>query len=84
MSKITISTVLTIIRIVLTLGEKLVRLIYTIIDICDDGIVNFSFDKPAWYDSLVRVIGNIQESLRDICDVSNELSGVILSEKKDE
>lgn len=82
MSKITLSAILTIIRIVLTLGEKLVRGIYTIVDICDDGIVNSSVDKPVWYDSLIRVIGNIELSLHDISNVADQISGVASPEKK--
>lgn len=82
MSKITISAILTIIRIVLTLGEKLIRGLYMIIDICDDGVINSSIPKPEWYEKVVSVISNIEFALHSVSEVSDELSG--LSVKKPE
>lgn len=74
MSKITLSTILTLVRIILSFGEKVVRLIYSIVDICDDGIINGSVDKPAWYDQLIRIINNIEMSFRELGEVSDEIS----------
>lgn len=76
MSKITISAILTIIRILFTLGEKLVRGLYMILDICDDGIVNLSVPRPTWYETVVRTINNVELALHDISNVSDELSGI--------
>lgn len=74
MSKITISAILTIIRIALSLGEKLVRSYYTILDIVDDGIVNASVAKPDWYDKVVSAIANIEHGLQSLSDVSDILT----------
>lgn len=74
MSKITISAILTIIRIALSLGEKLVRSYYTILDIVDDGIVNASVSKPDWYDKVVSAIANIEHGLQSLSDVSDILT----------
>lgn len=76
MSKITISAILTIIRIILTLGEKLVRSLYTILDICDDGMINSSIPKPSWYEKVVRTINNVELALHDVSDISDDLSGL--------
>lgn len=74
MSKITISAILTIIRIALSLGEKLVRAIYMVLDIVDDGIVNNSVQKPDWYERVVSAISNIEFALRSVSGVADSLS----------
>lgn len=74
MSKITISAILTIIRIILSLGEKIVRLIYSILDVVDDGIINNSVPKPEWYEKVVSAISNIEFALHSISDVGDVLS----------
>lgn len=66
--------ILGLLRIILTFGEKVLRLIYTIIDICDDGIINGSADKPIWYDRLISIIGNIETAFRDLGSVSDEIT----------
>ena len=69
MSKITLSAVLTLIRLAIVLLGKGVRLVYSVIDLCDDGIVNQSAEKPAWYEHAVRVISLLE-------DASSSLSGI--------
>lgn len=80
MSKITLSAVLTIIRIVLTLGEKIVRSLYTVLDICDDGVINDSIQRPEWYESVVRIINNLELALKDVGSVSDQMRNGILEE----
>lgn len=80
MSKITLSAVLTIIRIVLTLGEKIVRSLYTVLDICDDGVINDSIQRPEWYDVVVRTINNLELALKDVGSVSDQMRDGILKE----
>lgn len=74
MSKITISAILTIIRIALTIGEKLIRSFYMVLDIVDDGTVNDSVPRPDWYEKVVSSISNIEFALRNISDVADNLS----------
>lgn len=73
MSKVTLSAILTIVRIALSLGEKLVRAIYTIVDICDDSIINGSVPKPDWYADLLRVINNLEAALQDLGGLSDKV-----------
>ena len=40
MSKITINTILAVLRLVMTLVAKCIRLVYSIMDIVDDGCIN--------------------------------------------
>lgn len=73
MSKVTLSAILTIVRIALSLGEKLVRSIYTIVDICDDSVINNSVPKPDWYSDLIRIINNLQLALQDLGGLSDKV-----------
>lgn len=73
MSKITLSAILTIIRLVIVLVNKGVRLVYSIIDLCDDGIINQSAEKPAWYDRALQVINSLEESASCLNDIENEI-----------
>lgn len=74
MSKITLSAILTILRVVLTLGEKILRTVYTILDIVDDGVINASVSRPEWYDKVVCAIGNIERALSSLTSVQDELT----------
>lgn len=73
MSKITLSAILTLIRLVIVLVNKGVRLVYAIIDLCDDGIVNQSVEKPAWYDKAVAIIGVLEESVSSLSSIEDEI-----------
>jgi len=73
MSKITLSAILTIIRVVLTLGERILRSTYSILDIVDDGVINNSVERPEWYTKLVSAISNIEHAMETISKVSDEI-----------
>lgn len=73
MSKITLSAILTIIRVVLTLGERILRSTYSILDIVDDGVINNSVERPEWYAKLVAAISNIEHAMETITSVSDEI-----------
>lgn len=73
MSKITLSAVLTLLRLVIVLVNKGVRLVYSIIDLCDDGMINQSADKPSWYDRAVSVIGALEESATSLSAIEDEI-----------
>lgn len=74
MSKITLSAILTLIRLVIVLLSKGARLIYSVIDLCDDGIINQSAQKPAWYDRVISVIGSIEESAAALSSIEDEIT----------
>lgn len=74
MSRITLSAILTLIRLVIVLLGKGVRLVYSIIDLCDDGIINQSAQKPAWYDKAVSVIGALEDSASTLSSIEDEIA----------
>lgn len=73
MSKITLSAICTLIRLAVVLLGKGIRLVYSIIDLCDDGIVNQSADKPTWYDKVVSIIGALEDALSSLSSVEDEI-----------
>lgn len=73
MSKITLSAILALIRLGIVLIGKGVRLVYTIIDLCDDGIVNQSAEKPAWYERAIQVINSLEESVHVLSSIEDEI-----------
>lgn len=73
MSKITLSAVLTLLRLVICTINKGVRLVYSIVDLCDDGILNQSAEKPAWYDRACSVINALEESAHTLSIIEDEI-----------
>lgn len=73
MSKITLSAVLTLLRLVICTINKGVRLVYAVIDLCDDGMLNQSAQKPAWYDRAVSVIGSLEEAAHSLSSIEDEI-----------
>lgn len=73
MSKITLSAILTLIRLVIVLIGKGIRLVYSIIDLCDDGIINQSAEKPIWYDKAISVISSLEESAAALSSIEDEI-----------
>lgn len=73
MSKITLSAVLTLLRLCIVLVNKGVRLVYSIIDLCDDGVINQSAEKPSWYDRALSVIGALEESATSLSSIEDEI-----------
>lgn len=74
MSKITLSAILTILRLVLVLGEKVVRSVYTIIDLVDDGVQNASAPRPEWYDVLLRSINSLELVFSDLSGIPDSVT----------
>lgn len=60
MSKITINAVLTVLRLVVAFLGKCVRLLYTVIDLVDDGCINASVSRPDWVITLASVIDTLE------------------------
>lgn len=73
MSKITISAVLTCLRLVIGFVSKVIRLIYTIIDLVDDGCINASVARPDWMDVLVRAIDSLENLGTSLSDVEDTI-----------
>lgn len=73
MSKITLSAILTLIRLGIVLIGKGVRLVYTIIDLVDDGVVNQSAEKPSWYDKAVSIIGSLEDCASNLSSIEDEI-----------
>lgn len=73
MSKLTLSAILTLIRLAIVVLSKGVRLIYSIIDLCDDGIINQSAEKPAWYDKAVSVIGTLEDCTSSLSSIEDDI-----------
>ena len=69
MSKITLSAILTLIRLAIVLLSKGVRLISSIIDLVDDGVINQSAENPEWYENTIHVISLLE-------DATSSLSGI--------
>lgn len=60
MSKITINAVLTVLRLAISLIGKVVRLLYSVSDLVDDGCINASVPRPEWMVSLCSVISTLE------------------------
>ena len=73
MSKITLSAILTLIRLAIVLLSKGVRLVYSIMDLVDDGIINQSADKPAWYEHLARIISLLEDASSSLSSIEDEI-----------
>lgn len=74
MSKITISAILTLLRLAIVLLNKGCRLVYSIIDLCDDGIINQSVEKPSWYEHLIRVISLLEDATSSLSNLEDNLT----------
>lgn len=74
MSKLTLSMILGILRIVLSFGEKVVRMVYSILDIVDDGVINNSVTRPEWVEKVVNALANIEFALSQLRSVEDEVS----------
>lgn len=60
MSKITINAILTVLRLALSLISKVIRLLYSVSDLVDDGCLNNSVSRPDWMVSLCSVINTLE------------------------
>lgn len=74
MSKITLSAILTLIRLAIVLLNKGSRLIYSILDLCDDGIINQSYERPAWYEHVVRVLSLLDDATSSLSNLEDSMT----------
>lgn len=83
MSKITINAVLTVLRLVISLTTKIVRLIYSIIDLVDDGCINASAPRPEWMSVLCSAINTIESVGAHLISVEDDIyKGSVNGESK--
>lgn len=74
MSKFTINAAIALLRLALNLLPKIIRLIYAVIDLVDDGCLNSSVPRPAWMASLQGVIDTLTAVGSDLTAVETEVS----------
>lgn len=74
MSKITISAILTLVRLAIVLLSKGSRLVYSVLDLCDDGIINQSYEKPDWYQHVVRVLSLLEDATSSLSNLEDNLT----------
>lgn len=73
MSKITISAVLTVLRLIISLLLKVVRLGYSIVDLVDDGCLNNSVERPQWLSTVISAINSAEDVLSHLNAVEDEV-----------
>lgn len=73
MSKITLSAILSLIRLAIVLLSKGSRLIYSVVDLCDDGIINQSAVKPEWYEKAIQVINSLEEASQSLSNIEDSI-----------
>lgn len=74
MSKITVNAVLTVLRLAVGLTAKVIRLLYTICDLVDDGCLNASVSRPDWLITLKTVLSSLESLNGHLCGVESEVS----------
>lgn len=74
MPKITISAVLFVLRLAVKLIDKLIRLVYTIMDLVDDGCLNSSSPRPDWMLMLTAAISTLSSIGSDFTKIENALA----------
>lgn len=74
MPKLTISAILTLIRLAIVLLSKGSRLVYSVLDLCDDGIINQSYEKPQWYEHIVRVLALLEDATSSLSNLEDNLT----------
>lgn len=73
MSQFTIQFILSLVWMIIAVLEKAARLVNTIIDICDDGIINDSFVKPSWYQKLCSILSSLQDKKSEVESLTDEI-----------
>lgn len=73
MSKITVNAVLTVLRLVITLVTKCIRMVYTIMDLVDDGCLNSSSVRPDWMIALTSALEVFRSLSTDLSKVEEQV-----------
>lgn len=75
MSKITLNAALALLRFTLNLIPKVIRILYSIIDLVDDGCLNASVPRPQWMVTLTQVIDQLTAVGSDLSHVETQMNG---------
>lgn len=73
MPKFTINLALALLRFALNLIPKVARVIYTIIDLVDDGCLNSSAPRPEWLRSLSSVLDSLSAVGSTLTQVESQI-----------
>lgn len=73
MSKITVNAVLTVLRLAVGLTAKVIRLLYTISDLVDDGCINASVTRPDWMITLNSVLSSLEGLIGHLRGVEDDV-----------
>lgn len=74
MSRVTLSAVLTLLRLVLSFANKAARLLYSIIDLVDDGCLNASVEKPAWYQHVIGALTTLESVCAHLSNIEDSIT----------
>lgn len=72
MSKITLNAVITVLRLVLSFFSKIIRLLYSVIDLVDDGCLNASVSVPDWVTTLRSAITSLESLSAHVFGVTEQ------------
>lgn len=73
MSKITVNAVLTVLKLVISLVTKCIRLVYSIVDLVDDGCINASVTRPDWVLALTSALEVFRSLSTDLSKVEEQV-----------
>lgn len=74
MSKFTLNAAIALLRFALNLIPKVIRIIYAIIDLVDDGCLNSSVARPAWMATLSNVCDTLTAVGSDLTQVETQIT----------
>ena len=77
MPQITLHVVLSLVWLALSLLQKVLRLINSVVDVLDDGVINDSFKKPVWYDKFLGVIDTLTSSKEELMSLTKDMSSPV-------
>lgn len=74
MSKFTLNAALALLRFALNLIPKVIRIIYAVIDLIDDGCLNASVPRPQWMTALSSAIDALTAVGSELTSVEGQIS----------
>lgn len=73
MSKITLNAVITLLRLAITIVGKVIRIIYAVCDLVDDGCLNNSAPRPAWMVVLSQALTSLQSVGSSLSSIEDDV-----------
>lgn len=74
MSKITLNAALALLRFTLNLIPKVIRILYSIVDLVDDGCLNASVPRPQWMVTISQVIDQLTAVGSDLTQIESQMN----------